>query len=73
MSSTGTVTALEWDPPGEKLMVATATGQVSIWSMRDHVLNVWTCLGTTNLNGEFIIGAAFFHNGRKVLLLVLLL
>ncbi|KAL1132653.1 hypothetical protein AAG570_010605 [Ranatra chinensis] len=66
MSSSGAVTALEWDSPGDKLVVATATGHISVWTMREHVLNAWHCLGTTQLPGEAIIGAAFFHNGRKI-------
>lgn len=60
------VTSLEWDLPGEKLLIGTDCGQLSIWSMKDHVLNSWAPLGSSNFPGETIVGAAFFHNGRKI-------
>lgn len=65
-SKSGTVLALEWDAPGERLLIATDGGDISIWTPREHVLNIWTCIGHSSFHGEAIIGAAFFHNGRKV-------
>ncbi|XP_014283268.1 mediator of RNA polymerase II transcription subunit 16 [Halyomorpha halys] len=65
-STNGAVTSLEWDSSGEKLLVATDGGSVSIWSSRDHVLNSWIYLGGTTFSGEAIISAAFFHPGRKI-------
>lgn len=62
----GTVSSLEWDAPGERLLVATDTGSVSVFTPREHILNNWTCIGTTDFPGESIIGVAFFHNGRKI-------
>lgn len=70
ISSQAVVTALEWDLPGHKLLVADASGIVSLWTLKEHVLNDWLCLGTHNFVGEHIIGAAFFHNGKKVILLL---
>lgn len=67
ISSQAVVTALEWDLPGHKLLVADASGIVSLWTLKEHVLNDWLCLGTHNFVGEHIIGAAFFHNGKKVI------
>lgn len=67
-STNGAVTSLEWDSSGEKLLVATDGGSVTIWSSRDHVLNSWNYLGGTTFSGEAIISAAFFHPGRKVIL-----
>ncbi|KAK7791584.1 hypothetical protein R5R35_007389 [Gryllus longicercus] len=60
------VTALEWDLPGEKLLLADAAGLVQIWSCREHVLNDWLCLGAATFSGEHILAAAFFHNGKKI-------
>uniref|UniRef100_A0A1B6EV13 Mediator of RNA polymerase II transcription subunit 16 n=1 Tax=Cuerna arida TaxID=1464854 RepID=A0A1B6EV13_9HEMI len=68
ISSQAVVTALEWDLPGHKLLVADASGVVSLWTLREHVLNDWVCLGTVNFAGEHIIGAAFFHNGKKIVI-----
>ncbi|CAB0013395.1 unnamed protein product, partial [Nesidiocoris tenuis] len=65
-STFGTVSSLEWDATGERLLVATDTGNVSVFTSWEHVLNQWTCIGTTEFSGESIIGAAFFHNGRKI-------
>ncbi|XP_073982952.1 mediator complex subunit 16 isoform X2 [Rhodnius prolixus] len=65
-SKSGTVLALEWDAPGERLLIATDGGDISIWTPREHVLNIWTCIGHSSFHGEAIIGAAFFHNGRKI-------
>ncbi|XP_067002981.2 mediator of RNA polymerase II transcription subunit 16 isoform X2 [Anabrus simplex] len=66
VSSRACITALEWDLPGEKLLVADTAGSVQIWSFKDHVLNDWICLGTASFPGEHILGAAFFHNGKKI-------
>jgi hypothetical protein len=60
------VTALEWDLPGDKLLVADTAGNVQLWSFKDHILNDWLRLGTASFPGEHILGAAFFHNGKKV-------
>nr|CAD7586857.1 unnamed protein product [Timema genevievae] len=65
-SKRAAVTVLEWDLPGEKLLLADASGNVQIWTFKDHVLNDWQCLGTTTFAGEHILAGAFFHNGRKL-------
>ncbi|XP_014240587.1 mediator of RNA polymerase II transcription subunit 16 [Cimex lectularius] len=65
-SKNDSVLALEWDAAGERLLLATESGDVSLWSSKDHVLNSWSCIGTALFPGESIIGAAFFHNGRKI-------
>jgi mediator of RNA polymerase II transcription subunit 16 len=46
--------------------VADTAGNVQLWSFKDHILNDWLCLGTASFPGEHILGAAFFHNGKKV-------
>jgi mediator of RNA polymerase II transcription subunit 16 len=66
LSNNVEVTALEWDLPGGKLLVADSEGQVQVWTPREHLLNDWTCLATAIFPGEHILAAAFFHNGRKV-------
>uniref|UniRef100_A0A0A9Z569 Mediator of RNA polymerase II transcription subunit 16 n=1 Tax=Lygus hesperus TaxID=30085 RepID=A0A0A9Z569_LYGHE len=65
-STLGTVSSLEWDAAGERLLVATDTGSVSVYTPWEHILNQWACIGSTEFPGESIIGAAFFHNGRKI-------
>lgn len=58
--------------PGEKLVVADEAGNVELWTFKDHVLNDWTLIGSTVFPGEHILGAAWFHNGKKVLQIFLL-
>nr|CAD7441536.1 unnamed protein product [Timema bartmani] len=70
-SKRAAVTVLEWDLPGEKLLLADASGNVQIWTFKDHVLNDWQCLGTTTFAGEHILAGAFFHNGRKIKSLII--
>lgn len=62
------ITVLEWDLSGENLVVGDANGLVQIWGMKDHLLNDWTCFGSATFYGENILSAAFFHNGRKVII-----
>lgn len=69
VSSPAVVTALEWDLPGSKLLIADSSGNVSLWTLKEHVLNDWVCLGTATFTGEHILGAAFFHNGKKISLM----
>lgn len=66
-SNKALVTAIDWDIPGTKLLIADAAGNVQIWTNKDHLLNDWTCLGTASFHGENIVAAAFFHNGKKVM------
>ncbi|CAK1548765.1 unnamed protein product [Leptosia nina] len=68
-STTHPVSTLEWDGEGENLLVGTTTGDVSVYGPKDYLLNDWTCLYTTNLPGEKVIKAIFFHNGRRILAL----
>ncbi|XP_046399447.1 mediator of RNA polymerase II transcription subunit 16 [Ischnura elegans] len=60
------VTVLAWDQPGQKLLIADSGGTVQIWMFREHILNEWVCIGQASFTGEHILGAAFFHNGKKV-------
>lgn len=66
MSNKNTITAIEWDLPGDKLVIADSTGHVQLWMLKDHVLNDWVLIGSTCFVGEHILGAAWFHNGKKV-------
>ncbi|KAL2712763.1 mediator of RNA polymerase II transcription subunit 16 isoform X1 [Vespula squamosa] len=65
LSSKHSITALEWDLPGDKLVVADSAGNVQLWMFKDHVLNDWMLIGCTCFVGEHILGAAWFHNGKK--------
>lgn len=66
LSSKHNITALEWDLPGDKLVVGDTAGNVQLWMFKDHVLNDWVLIGSTHFPGEHILGAAWFHNGKKV-------
>lgn len=57
---------MEWDLPGDKLVVGDTAGNVQLWMFKDHVLNDWVLIGSTHFPGEHILGAAWFHNGKKV-------
>ncbi|XP_047102177.1 mediator of RNA polymerase II transcription subunit 16 isoform X1 [Schistocerca piceifrons] len=65
ISNKAIVTALEWDVPGDKLLIADVDGNVQLWTFKDHLLNEWVCLGTVSFPGEHILSALFFHNGKK--------
>jgi len=67
LSNKHKITALEWDLPGNKLVVADTAGNVQLWMFKDHVLNDWTLVGSTYFPGEHILGTAWFHNGKKVI------
>ncbi|XP_065339940.1 mediator of RNA polymerase II transcription subunit 16 [Cloeon dipterum] len=60
------ITALEWDLPGSKLLVADADGLVQILGSSEHMLNDWSCLVSAHFPGEQVLAASFFHNGRKL-------
>ncbi|CAD1478310.1 unnamed protein product, partial [Heterotrigona itama] len=68
LSNKNTITALEWDLPGDKLVVCDSVGNVQLWMFKDHVLNDWVPIGSTCFVGEHILGAAWFHNGKKTAL-----
>lgn len=63
------ITAIEWDLSGEKLVIADRSGNVQLWMFKDHILNDWIQIGTINFPGEDILGAAWFHNGKKTSLI----
>ncbi|XP_025162588.1 mediator of RNA polymerase II transcription subunit 16 isoform X2 [Harpegnathos saltator] len=65
LSNRHNITALEWDLPGDKLVVADVAGNVQLWMLKDHVLNDWILIGSTCFPGEHILGVAWFHNGKK--------
>ncbi|KAJ8704408.1 hypothetical protein PYW07_011596 [Mythimna separata] len=62
------ISALEWDIEGKQLLIATTVGEVSVYTQKDYLLNEWTCIYTANFPGEHIIRAAFFHNGRRLVM-----
>ncbi|XP_033229813.1 mediator of RNA polymerase II transcription subunit 16-like [Belonocnema kinseyi] len=65
LSNKNNVTSLEWDLQGDRLLIADSAGFVQLWVFKDHVLNEWALIGSTYFPGEHIIGAAWFHNGKK--------
>lgn len=66
LSNKHNITALEWDLPGDKLVMADTAGNVQLWMFKDHILNEWVLIGSAYFPGEHILGAAWFHNGKKV-------
>lgn len=65
LSNKSNITALEWDLPGDKLVVADESGSIQLWTFKDHILNDWTSIGSACFPGEHILSAAWFHNGKK--------
>lgn len=47
-----------------------SVGNVQLWMFKDHVLNDWVPIGSTCFVGEHILGAAWFHNGKKVIMIL---
>lgn len=66
---TCSVTAIEWDLSGDKLVIADHSGEVQLWMFKDHILNEWVQVGLAHFPGEDIIGVAWFHNGKKTSLM----
>lgn len=66
LSSPVPISVLQWDLTGDVLLVADQAGCVRFYRTRDHLLNNWYLAHTVSLQGEHIIGAAFFHSGKKV-------
>ncbi|XP_034950034.1 mediator of RNA polymerase II transcription subunit 16-like [Chelonus insularis] len=62
------ITALEWDLCGDKLVIGDRAGNVQLWSFKDYVLNEWILIGSATFPGEHILGAVWFHNGKKTAL-----
>ena len=59
------ITALKWDLSGEKLVITDSSGLVQLWTMKDYILNDWTLIGSHCFPGEYILGVAWFHSGKR--------
>ncbi|KAB0804725.1 hypothetical protein PPYR_01695 [Photinus pyralis] len=68
LSNSVPVTVLQWDFTGDLLLIADESGNVKIYRCRDHLLNDWNLILKTELPGEHILAAAFFHCGKKICL-----
>ncbi|XP_008557863.1 mediator of RNA polymerase II transcription subunit 16 [Microplitis demolitor] len=62
------ITAIEWDLSGDKLVIADRGGNVQLWMFRDYILNDLVLIGSASFPGEHILGAVWFHNGKKTAL-----
>ncbi|XP_018564951.1 mediator of RNA polymerase II transcription subunit 16 [Anoplophora glabripennis] len=62
------VTVLQWDFTGELLLIADESGCVRIYRTKDYILNDWTLVLQTTLQGEHVLAAAFFHSGKRICL-----
>ncbi|CAL1283471.1 unnamed protein product [Larinioides sclopetarius] len=61
------ITCLEWDISATKLLIADSAGCIQVWGMKDFLLNEWSQI-TTTVFEEYILAAAWFHNGKKIAL-----
>ncbi|CAH0551682.1 unnamed protein product [Brassicogethes aeneus] len=68
LSNSSPVTVLQWDFTGELLLIGDEAGNVRIYKTKDHILNEWTLVLHTTLQGEHILSAAFFHSGKRICL-----
>ncbi|KAL3286485.1 hypothetical protein HHI36_000991 [Cryptolaemus montrouzieri] len=66
LSNSSPISVLQWDFTGELLLVADETGCARVYKTKDHILNDWIIVMQTNLEGEHILAAAFFHSGKKI-------
>ena len=55
-----------WDTNGAELLVCTRNGGIKVFSMRESLLNCWTCIHSSTLAGERIVAAKWFHAGPKL-------
>lgn len=53
---------------GKYLLVGDISGNIQIFVQKDNLLSEWIQYYHVRLPGEHIIEAAFFHNGRKLVL-----
>ncbi|CAG9855995.1 unnamed protein product [Phyllotreta striolata] len=67
LSNSSPVTVLLWDYTGELLLVADESGHVRIYSAKEHILNDWSIVLQTTLQGEHILAATFFHSGKRII------
>lgn len=70
LSNSVLVTVLQWDFTGDLLLIADESGRVRIYKNKDHLLNEWHLVLKSDLPGEHILAAAFFHCGKKVLMYI---
>ncbi|XP_071040788.1 mediator of RNA polymerase II transcription subunit 16 isoform X2 [Parasteatoda tepidariorum] len=61
------ITCVEWDISATKLLIADAVGCIQVWVMNDFLLNDWVQITSTTYE-EYILSAAWFHNGKKIAL-----
>jgi mediator of RNA polymerase II transcription subunit 16 len=68
LSNPSPVSVLQWDFTGDLLLIADENGSIKVYRAKDHILNDWTLVLQTVLEGEHILAAAFFHSGKKICL-----
>ncbi|GIY47012.1 mediator of RNA polymerase II transcription subunit 16 [Caerostris darwini] len=61
------ISCLEWDINATKLLIADAVGCIQVWAMKDFLLNEWVQITSTTFE-DYILAAAWFHNGKKIAL-----
>ena len=57
---------IRWDPTGAELLVCSRKGAIKVFGMRESLLNCWSCLYSSTLNGERVLAAKWFHSGPKL-------
>lgn len=60
------ISVLQWDFTGDLLLVTDENGCIRVFKSKDQVLNEWSAILQTNLEGENILCTAFFHSGKKI-------
>lgn len=62
------INVLKWDLLGRYLLIGDVSGNIQIFGQKDNLFSTWIQYYQVRLPGEQIIEAAFFHNGRKVVI-----
>ncbi|XP_074042596.1 mediator complex subunit 16 [Leptinotarsa decemlineata] len=68
LGNSSPVTVLQWDFTGELLLIADENGCVKIYKTKEYILNDWSLVLQTVLEGEHILASAFFHSGKRICL-----
>nr|CAH7760450.1 unnamed protein product [Callosobruchus chinensis] len=68
LANSSPVTVLQWDYTGELLLVGDESGSAKIYKTKEYLWNEWILVLQTNLQGEHILAAAFFHSGKRICL-----
>ncbi|CAK8689540.1 unnamed protein product [Clavelina lepadiformis] len=65
----GRISCLKWDHTGIRLLSADSQGMCCVWTMNNHMSNVWSkkTKHCTELPGEYVLAVGWLHHGVRVL------